>query len=256
MPPPSNAPEVEVVDLQPYPDARLVGLPELDPAACYDLRESVDLAFLSIIQLLPARQRAVMLLRDILAFSAAETAQLLDISVAAANSASQRARKTLDQHRATGRLKDTHTVVSSEVERSLLDRYLTAWYACNIPALVALVRENALLTMPPFPMAYRGRDAIATFFATAPAGGHLDRITLVATHANFQPAFAAYVRDPDGIGASAYGIMVLALDGDSIAEITGFSDPGLFPLFGLPDRLEAWGALRRSSRRPGPVRPA
>ena len=239
VPPPPNAPDVEVVALQPYPDSRLGLLPDHEPQAQYDLRESVDLAFLSAIQLLPARQRAVLLLRDVLAFSAAETAGLLDTTVAGVNSALQRSRTALHEHRATGRLRPDQRAESSAVERSLLRRYLAAWHACDIPALVALLREDALLTMPPYPLAYRGREAIAQFLATVPAGGRLDQITLVPTRANMQPAVAAYVRDPGDRRATAYGIMVLTMDGSAIGEITGFADPALFPFFGLPGHLEA-----------------
>jgi RNA polymerase sigma-70 factor (ECF subfamily) len=238
VPPPPNAPDMEVVAMQPYPDSRLDHLPVPDPQARYDLRESVDLAFLSAIQLLPGRQRAVLLLRDVLAFSAAETASLLDTTVAAVNSALQRGRAILHEHRASGRLRPERPAASSAAERSILDRYLAAWHACDIPALVTLLREDALLTMPPFPMAYRGREAIAQFFATVPAGGRLDQITLVPTRANRQPAVAAYVRDPDG-GTAAYGIMVLTIDRTMISEITGFADPAVFRFFGLPGRLES-----------------
>jgi len=234
-----NAPDVEVVALQPCPDSRLDQLAEHDPQARYDLQESVDLAFLSTIQLLPARQRAVLLLRDVLAFSAAETASLLDTTVAAVNSALQRGRAVLQEHRASGRLRPERPAASSAAERSILGRYLAAWHACDIPALVALLREDAVLTMPPFPMAYRGRDAIGQFFATVPAGGRLDQITLVPTRANRQPAVAAYVRDPDGGSATAYGIMVFTVDGTMIGEITGFADPALFRFFGLPGHLES-----------------
>src|SRR5215469_1269776 len=238
VPPPPNAPDVEVVALQPYPDSRLSLLPEHDPQARYDLRESVALAFLSAIQLLPARQRAVLLLRDVLAFSAAETAGLLDTTVAGVNSALQRGRGALHEQRAAGKLRSDQRAESSAVERSILDRYLAAWHACDIPALVALLREDALLIMPPFPLAYRGREAIARFLAIVPAGGRLDQITLVPARANMQPAVAAYVRDPGSRRATAYGIMVLTIDGSIIGEITGFADPALFPLFGLPGHLE------------------
>jgi len=237
--PPPNAPDVEVVASQPYPDSRLSLLPDHDPQAHYDLRESVGLAFLSAIQLLPARQRAVLLLRDVLAFSAAETADLLDTTAAGVNSALQRGRAALHEHRATGKLRPDQRAEGSAVERSILHRYLAAWHACDIPALVALLREDALLTMPPFALAYRGREAIAQFLATVPAGGRLDQILLVPTKANMRPAVAAYVRDPGGRRATAYGIMVLTIDGSVIGEITGFADPALFPLFGLPGHLEA-----------------
>lgn len=238
-PPPSNAPEVEVVPLEPYPDLLLDQLEaSADSAAArYDLGESVQLAFLAAIQLLPPRQRAVLLLRDVLDWSASEVAELLDASVASVNSALQRARATLARQREAGRLHRDREAPSSDVERSLLDRYLAAWNAVDIEGLVALLKEDALLTMPPFPLAYRGRAAIAQFFATVPAGGALDRIRLLPTRANRQPALAAYVQDAQDAHYEAYGLMVLTLDGDAIAEITGFADATLFPHFGLPDRL-------------------
>jgi RNA polymerase sigma-70 factor (ECF subfamily) len=199
----------------------------------------VDLAFLSTIQLLPARQRAVLLLRDVLAFPRPRRPACWTPRVAGVNSALQRNRAALQEHRASGRLRPDRPAESSAIERSILGRYLAAWHACDIPGLVALLREDALLTMPPFPMAYRGRKAIAQFFATVPAGGRLDQITLVPTHANRQPAVAAYIRDPDGRRATAYGIMVFTIDGTAIGEITGFADPALFRFFGLPGHLEA-----------------
>jgi RNA polymerase sigma-70 factor, ECF subfamily len=238
VPPPPNAPEVEVADLQPFPDAYLGGLAPPEPGAVYDLRESVSLAFLTVIQLLPSRQRAVLLLRDVLGFSAAETAQLLETTVAGANSALQRARAALEPHRASGRIPGKPRPAGDQTERQLLGRYVAAWHANDVPALLSLLREDALLTMPPFPAAYRGHDTIGQFLRSVPAGGRLDQITLVPARANLQPAVAAYVRDSDGGGATAYGIMVLTVDGDHIIEITGFADPALFPDFGLPARLE------------------
>jgi RNA polymerase sigma-70 factor (TIGR02960 family) len=240
-PPPPNAPDVEVTELQPFPDARLGELMAPAPDAIYDLRESVSLAFLTVIQLLPARQRAVLLLRDVLGFSAAETAALLDMTVAAANSALQRARAALGPQHVSGRLPRRVPATDDQAERRLLDRYLAAWHANDVPALLALLREDALLTMPPFPAAYRGRHAIGQFLRTVPAGGRLDQIALIPVSANLQPAVAAYVRDADESSASvsrAYGIMVLTADGDRISEITGFADPALFPVFDLPPRLE------------------
>jgi RNA polymerase sigma-70 factor (ECF subfamily) len=238
LPPPPNAPDIEVTGLEPFPDARLGDL--IAPAAdeLYELRESVGLAFLTVIQLLPARQRAVLLLRDVLGFSAAETAELLDMTVAAVTSALQRARGALEPHRASGRIPGKATAADDEIARGLLDKFITAWHANDVPALISLLREDVLLTMPPFPAAYRGRDAVGQFLRTVPAGGHLDQITLIPTWANLQPAVAAYVRDPHGSGSTAYGIMVLTAGGDRIIEITGFADPALFPAFGLPGSLE------------------
>ena len=203
----------------------------LSPATGYEVRESVQLAFLTVIQLLPPRQRAVLLLRDVLAFSAAETAQILQASQAAVNSALQRARATLEAHRASGRLRPA-SLPDEGAERALADRFTAAWHACDIPALVSVLAGACLLTMPPAPLAYRGREAIGAFFATVPAGGDLTAIRLLPARANAQPAVAAYLRD--GAIARAYGIMVLTVHAGLIVEITGFADPELFPLFGLP----------------------
>jgi RNA polymerase sigma-70 factor (ECF subfamily) len=152
------------------------------------------------------------------------------------NGALQRARSTLEAHQASGRLRQAQPPVP-RAERALADRFTAAWHACDIPALVSVLAEDCLLTMPPAPMAYRGRDAISAFFATVPAGGDLSEIRLVPTRANGQPAVAAYMRDGDT--AQAYGIMVLTVHAGLIGEITGFADPELFPLFGL-SKQAAW----------------
>jgi len=238
LPPPPNALDIEVTGLEPVPDARLGDLTAPAADEVIELRESVSLAFLTVIQLLPARQRAVLLLRDVLGFSAAETAGLLDMTVAAVTSALQRARGALEPHRASGRIPGKAPAADDEIARGLLDKYIAAWHANDVPALISLLREDVLLTMPPFPAAYRGRDAIGQFLRTVPAGGHLDQITLLPVGANLQPATAAYVRSLEGSGSTAYGIMVLTTDGDRIIEITGFADPALFPAFGLPVSLE------------------
>jgi len=235
-PPPSNAPDVEVTALQPYPDEWLTDLVDHDdPVARYELRESIQLAFLTVIQLLPPRQRAALLLRDVLGFSAAETAQILQTSPASVNSALQRARATVDGHRASGRLRPA--TADREAARMLADRFTTAWHAGDIPALVSVLAEDCLLTMPPLPGAYRGRQAIAAFFGSVPAAGDIAAIGLVPIRANGQPAVAAYMRAGDR--AEAYGIMVLTAADGQISEITGFADPSLFRLFGLPQQA-AW----------------
>jgi RNA polymerase sigma-70 factor (TIGR02960 family) len=234
-------PEGEATMLAPYPDALLDELPSTapEPGARYDLHESVQLAFLASIQHLPPRQRAVLLLRDVLGFAATEVAELLDASTASVNSALQRARATLDRRHAEGRLGFGRTAPPDDVERSLVQRYVDAWEAVDVTRLVSLLREDVLMTMPPAPLLFRGRQAIADFFSTVPAGGALDEIRLLPTRANRQPALGGYVLDRDAGVYHAYGLMVLTLDGDAIAEITGFSDPSLFPLFGLPLELEA-----------------
>jgi RNA polymerase sigma-70 factor (ECF subfamily) len=155
----------DLTALEPYPDRLLDGLtPEQDPAAEVQRRESVALAFVVALQLLPTTQRAVLILREVLAFSAAEVAELLDTSVPAVNSALQRARTTL-------RTADTHQPPRplEDLERQLVSRFVDAWHRCDIPALAALLREDVILRMPPERLEFRGRHAVADFFATVPA---------------------------------------------------------------------------------------
>jgi len=221
----------EVSHLTPYPDDLLDQLPahDADPAAVAERRESVALAFIAVLQCLPATQRAVLILRDVLAWPAADVAGLLDTSVASVNSALQRARATVRDatppKTSSGRL--------PERDREVLQRFMTAWHRCDIPALAALLREDAILRMPPELVEIRGRAAITRFFATVPAGGQLDHIRLRATRANGGPALAAYLPDGTG-GAAPYGLMTVTITHREVATITGFPDPALFPIFGLP----------------------
>jgi RNA polymerase sigma-70 factor (ECF subfamily) len=221
----------DVAWLQPYPDARLDLLTDrdADPAAIVDRRESVALAFVAALQLLPATQRAVLILRDVLAWPSREVADLLDTTVAGVNSALQRARATLAHadapHAAQRPLGDR--------ERRVLDAFMRAWQDCDLAALAALLREDAILTMPPEAVQIIGRDHVAGFFATVPAGGRLDLIHLVRTAANGHPTLAAYLPDDTGV-CRGYGIMVITVVGDHVATITGFPDPDLFPIFDLP----------------------
>jgi RNA polymerase sigma-70 factor (TIGR02960 family) len=233
------ASEGEAIRLAPYPDAFLDELPSsaVDPGAQYDLDESVQLAFVAAAQLLPPRQRAVLLLRDVLGFAASEVAELLETTPAGVNSALQRARATLEQRRQDGRLSLRRARPPSDVADSVVRRYVEAWRSVDIEGLVALLREDAVMTMPPEPLLFRGREAIGDFFAAVPANGALDQIPLRPTQANRQPAVAAYLLDPAAQLHRPYGLMVLSLDGDAIAEITGFVDPSLFPFFGLPTEL-------------------
>jgi RNA polymerase sigma-70 factor (ECF subfamily) len=226
--------------LTPYPDAWLDELrsEQPDPGARYDLHESVQLALLAAIQTLPPRQRAALLLRDVLGFSAKEVAQLLDASASSVHSAVRRARATLERRQKASRLDLDRTAPPDDVERSLVRRYIEAWENVDIAGLVALLRDDAVMTMPPDRAVFLGSRAIVDFFATVPAGGALDRIPLLPTRANGQPAVGAYFPDPEAGVCRPYGIMVLTLDGDRIAEITGCAeDPELFPLLGLPTEL-------------------
>jgi RNA polymerase sigma-70 factor (ECF subfamily) len=223
------------LDLSPFPDALLDELESVtgDPAAEYDLRESIQVAFLAALQLLPPRQRAVFVLRDVLSFSADEVAGMLETTLASVNGALHRARATIERQRAEGRLQLGRVVPADAVQRLIVQRYIEAWDAVDIPKLAGLLKSDAVLTMPPLPVRYAGRDAVAEFFATVPSGGALDRFRLVRTRANRQPTLAVYRLKPDTNTYGAWAIWVLTLDGDAIAEITAFVDSTLFPRFGL-----------------------
>jgi RNA polymerase sigma-70 factor, ECF subfamily len=216
--------------LQPYPDRLLdqLAAADPDPAAVVEQRDTVALAFVVALQRLPATQRAALLLRDVLAYSPAETARLLDTSVPAANSLLQRARATLGADHGAGRSRPL-----DPTDHQIVQRFVDAWRRRDIPGLAALLAEDAVLRMPPQRAEYAGRDSIVDFFATVPAGGRLDLIDLVEVRANGQPALAAYLPD-DGDTCRGYGIMVLDLAGGTISTITGFPDPALFAAFDLP----------------------
>jgi RNA polymerase sigma-70 factor (TIGR02960 family) len=243
--PPAEAPEPpepsrmrEPIWLEPYPDPLLEGVVDRshDPHARYEVREAIGLAFVAGLQRLPPRQRAVLVLRDVLGFRAREVAEMLDVSEASVTSALHRARSTLDSDRA-GRGREQATLPDSREERALVARFAEAFESGDIEGVVSLLTDDAWLTMPPEPLEYQGPAAIARFFATVPAGGRLEMIKLVPTRANGQPAYGCYLRDARAPIAHAYGLMVLTLRDDRIAAITGFPDTGVFPHFGLPRTL-------------------
>ncbi len=235
---PEGAPATEIAWLDPYPDAMLEDIADAAPGpdARYELHESVQLAFVAAIQHLPPRQRAVLLLRDVLGWSAGEAAGLLDASVASVNSALQRARTTLEQRFPSGQ--PSAQPAADEQQRALLERYLRAWEGADLDAFVALLREDAVLSMPPWRQWYRGRAAIRALFAWSwrSVGGPF---RLIPTAANRQPGFALYSRGPDGPDYLAHGIWLLTLQDDAIAVLTGFFNPQLFAAFGLPVVLPA-----------------
>ena len=232
--PPEGEPATEIAWLDPYPDAALEGIADAEPGpeARYELREAVQLAFVAAIQHLPPRQRAVLLVRDVLGWSASETAGLLDASVASVNSALQRARATLAQ-RFPGGEPRTHSA-PDERQRALLERFVRAWESADIDDFVALVRDDAVMSMPPWSAWYRGRAAIAMLSAWAckQPGNRYSR--LVPTAANRQPAFAHYVHGQDEPQWRAHAIWLLTLQDDAIAALHGFFEPRLFAAFGLP----------------------
>jgi RNA polymerase sigma-70 factor (ECF subfamily) len=205
--------------LQPYPDHMLDGLVA---------RETVELAFITAVQLLPPKQRAVLILRDVLGWSAKEVAEALDDSVGAVTSALQRARRTLE-----GR---PPRRTSRDREHALVKQFVAAWEAVDIDALVALLTEDAVMTMPPERMRIAGAPAIGDFFASVPLQGRLNQIRLLPTAVNRQPTLAAYALRDDG-KYRPYGLMALQIEGDLITDIVGFPDPWLFEQCGLPSEL-------------------
>jgi RNA polymerase sigma-70 factor (ECF subfamily) len=223
----------DIAWLEPYPDAALEGITDTAPGpdVRYEMREAVRLAFVAAIQQLPARQRAVLLLRDVLGWSAIETAQLLDTSVIAVNSALQRARTTLEAHYPATQAAPVQ--LSDEQDRALLDRYVRAWESTDLDGFVALLKDDAVLTMPPFREWYVGRDAIRAFFTWAwPRIGGQTRLT--RTVANGQPALAQYARSADGLEWRAHTLQVLTLQDGMVMAMTMFRDPRLFVPFGFP----------------------
>ncbi|MEV0428520.1 sigma-70 family RNA polymerase sigma factor [Micromonospora sp. NPDC050495] len=224
-------PRPEEIWVGPAPDGRI--LPERsDPAEVVAARESVRLAFVAALQHLPARQRAVLILREVLAWSAQEVAELLDTSVASVNSALQRARATLATAD-TGA--DVYQPMDDE-QQALLARYVRAFEAYDLAALTTLLHEDVTLSMPPVPLWLRGADDILAWMTGTGSGCRGSRLVPVA--ANGMPAFAQYRPSATGVGHEPWGLTVLRLSGGRIAEITNFLDTDrLFPLFGLPARL-------------------
>jgi len=235
---PEREPASDIAWLGPYPGSALEHVADRAPGpdARYEMREAVQLAFIAAIQLLPPRQRAALLLTDVLGWSAVESARLLDASVAAVNSALQRARATLDERLPGG--PPRVPAPASDAQRALLDRYLRAWENTDVEGFTALLREDAVMSMPPWKQWYRGRPAVAAFFAfTGRPGGHAP-FRLVPTAANGQPAFAFYSRwqSPEW---RFHSIQVLTLDERAVVAMTSFVMPALASVFDLPVVLPA-----------------
>jgi RNA polymerase sigma-70 factor, ECF subfamily len=215
--------------VQPLPDGRT--LPDDgDPAELVASRESVRLAFITALQCLPARQRAVLILREVLRWQAAEVAELLGTSVASVNSALQRARATLSARDADEPVADAVT----GDQRALLARYVDAFERYDITSLVSLLHEDAVMSMPPYDFWLRGPAEMARWFLGP--GEECRGSRLVATAANGCAAFGSYRRDPEG-GHYPWAIQVIEVSGDKIAGHHNFVGPRLFAAFGLPDRL-------------------
>src|SRR5580658_3870582 len=227
----------EPVWLQPYPDALLDGLADLGagPEARYEAKETIALAFVLAVQHLPPRQRAVLVLRDVLGFRSAEVADMLAASEASVNSSLQRARATM-AGRLPGPDRERAPLPRSARERELVTRFAAAYAEGDVEGVVALLTADAVFTMPPVPLVYQGAAAIGAFMRASSSyhGGLESR--LVASRANGQPAFGCYV--PGASGFKGHGLIVLTLEGGRISAITRFVDNGLLGRFGLPDVLE------------------
>jgi RNA polymerase sigma-70 factor (ECF subfamily) len=244
---PSRAPRgpvTEVAWLEPYPDVLLDERQETapDPGAALVARETMELAFLAAIQHLPARQRAVLILRDVVRLSAREVSELLDSTVPAVNGALKRARATLRSELPESHLDLSSSRARDEEEQTLLFRYVRAWEEADIDSLLALLKEEATFSMPPSPSWYAGRDAIRVFLATSvfgPGGYHAIRgeTKLLPTRANKQPAVAVYTWTTEDEAFRPQAIMVLSLTDGLIDAIVGFTDTSLFEAFELPPAL-------------------
>lgn len=223
----------EVIWLEPYPDALLeTALPApIGPEAHYEQTESISLAFVTALQLLPARQRAVLILRDVLGYRTSEVAEMLDSTAESVNSALKRARAAV-QHRLPS-VDTDRAAPDSPRAQALVTKFVRAYESGNVPELVALLTEDIRVSMPPMPLEYRGREAVTRFFDSVIRGGRA--YDFVPTRANGQPALGAYLRVPDGIRHGT-GLLVLTLAGDGISAVCRFEN-GVLPAFGLPRSL-------------------
>jgi RNA polymerase sigma-70 factor, ECF subfamily len=240
--PPSDA-LVESTWVEPYPDGD-VPAGYATPEARYERRESVELAFIAALQHLPPKQRAVLILREVLGFSAQEVADTLETTVASVNSALQRARAAIDERLPERSQQETLRSLGDDGVREIVERFVDAWERGDVDAVVAMLAEDATIAMPPLPTWYSGREAVGVFLATYPLSGAI-RWRAVPTHANGQPAVAKYTLE-EGVYLP-FAFDVLGLDGPRISAITAFvpreaafRDPlvlATFERFGLPDRL-------------------
>jgi RNA polymerase sigma-70 factor (TIGR02960 family) len=229
--------------LEPYPDALLEGLPDLaaGPEARYEAKETIALAFAAALQRLPPRQRAVLVLKDVLGYRSAEVAALLDSTEVSVNSALQRARAAMPARLSERERpeRERAPLPGSAAERDLAERFAAAYAGDDIDAVVGLLTEDAWFTMPPVTLEYQGRAAIRDFLA-ASAGWRGPRdFRLVPTRANGQPAFGCYIADDHAGIYHAHGLIVLTLSGARICAITRFVDNSVLPYFGLPRKLPA-----------------
>jgi RNA polymerase sigma-70 factor (TIGR02960 family) len=236
--PPEPTRRGEITWLQPYPDALLEGIADAAPGpeARYQATEAIELAFVAGLQRLPPRQAATLVLRDVLGYPAEETAAMLGTSPVAVKGTLQRARAALSRSR--GEAGDPGPRPPSAAERAVARRFADAYVAADIDGVIALLTDDAWLSMPPAPHEYRGHAAIRSFLAASFGYRGDRRVHLVPARANSQPALASYVGEP-GRDARPGGLFVLGLAGERIRAVTRFHDDDLYPRFGLPDSLPA-----------------
>jgi RNA polymerase sigma-70 factor (TIGR02960 family) len=225
----------EVVWLEPIPDDLLEGAIDvpLGPESRYEQTESISLAFVTALQVLPPRQIAALILRDVLGFHANEVAAMLDSTVESVNSALKRARASLQRRQPRVAETEPPPAPNSSAEAAIVAKFVDAWESADIDALVDLLTDDAFVSMPPMPFEYEGRDVVGRFCASIFRAGR--RFDLMPTRANGQPAFGAYLRGPGGI-SHGMGLYVLTLAGERICAMTRFEN-SVLPSFGLPRSL-------------------
>ena len=233
--PPQPTRHGEIVWLEPFPDTLLEGAMDvpLGPEARYEQAESISLAFVTALQVLPPRQLAVLVLRDVLGFHANEVADMLDSTIDSVNSALKRARAGLQRRLPSIAEREPAPAPDSPSEQAIVAEFVRAYESGDLDDLVALLTDDVFLSMPPFPLEYEGRDVVARFYASMIGSGR--KFDLVPTRANGQPAFGAYLRASTGIRHGT-GLLVLTLTGDRICSVTRF-DNSVLPWFGLPRSL-------------------
>jgi RNA polymerase sigma-70 factor (TIGR02960 family) len=233
--PPEPTGRNEIVWLEPFPDSLLEGVMDvpLGPEARYEQAETMSLAFMTALQVLPPRQVAVLVLRDVLGFHANEVAEMLDSTVDSVNSLLKRARAGLQRRLRTDADREPAPAPDSPSEQATVTAFVRAYESGDLDALVALLTDDVFLSMPPLPLEYEGIDVARRFYATMIGSGR--EFDLVPTRANGQPAFGAYLRAPTGIRHGT-GLLVLTLAGDRISSITRF-ESSVLPWFGLPRSL-------------------
>jgi RNA polymerase sigma-70 factor (ECF subfamily) len=229
---------VESVWLEPFPDTGIELEDQLaSPAARYEQRESVELAFVAAIQHIPARQRAVLILRDVLGFSAREVAETLEMTPAAVDTALQRAHKTADQRLPAQSQQATLQALGDERLRELVDGFMDAWERADVDSVVAMLAHDATIAMPPQPSWFRGRDAVERFLRTVALAPGM-RWRLLPVSANGQLAFGEYGWNETARRFVGRSVMVLTVEDGLIGNITAFGSSRLLADFGLPEQLE------------------